>query len=82
MWEKGGIDVTTWLGSEYVTSPGTYDSNSQTTTLTVKDVANTEDSVYTCVITSNEWLLTNMETTVILDVFGGILFFQYVNIIT
>ena len=75
MWEKGGIDVTTWLESDYVMSPGTYDSNSQTTTLTVKHVANTEDSVYTCVITSNEWLLTNMETTVILDVFGGIIFF-------
>ena len=50
-------------------SPGTYDSNSQTSTLTVKAAANTADSTYTCVITSDEWLQTNKETAVALEVF-------------
>ena len=70
MWKKDGTDVTTLSGSNYVVSPGTYDSNSQTTTLTVKAAANTADSTYTCVITSDEWELTNSENTVALDVFG------------
>ena len=69
-WKKDGTDVTTLSGSNYVVSPGTYDSNSQTTTLTVKAAANTADSTYTCVITSDEWELTNSENTVALDVFG------------
>ena len=71
VWRKGGTDVTTLSGSNYVVSPGTYDSNSQTTTLTVKAAANTADSTYTCVITSDEWEITNRETSVILNVFGN-----------
>ena len=70
VWKKDGTDVTTLPGSNYVVSPGTYDSNSQTTTLTVKAAANTADSTYTCVITSYEWLQTNKETTVNLEVFS------------
>ena len=69
VWTKDGTDVTTVPGSNYIVSPGTYDSNSQTTTLTVKAAANTADSTYTCVITSDEWLQTNKETTVNLEVF-------------
>ena len=42
---------------------------SQTTTLSVAAAANTEDVVYKCVITSNEWGETNRETSVALDVF-------------
>ena len=72
VWKKDGSDVTTLSGSDYVVSPGTYDSNSQTTTLTVKAAANTADSTYTCVIDSDEWELTNKETTVILNVFGNV----------
>ena len=72
VWRKGGTDVTTLSGSNYVVSPGTYDSNSQTTTLTVKAAANTADSTYTCVITSDEWEITNRETSVILNVFGNL----------
>ena len=70
VWTKDGTDVTTLSADNYVVSPGTYDSNSQTTTLTVKAAANTADSTYTCVITSDEWELTNSENTVALDVFG------------
>ena len=70
VWKKDGTDVTTLSADNYVVSSGTYDSNSQTTTLTVKAAANTADSTYTCVITSNEWLQTNKETTVNLEVFG------------
>ena len=69
-WKKDGTDVTSLSADNYVVSPGTYDSNSQTTTLTVKAAANTADSTYTCVITSDEWLVSNRETDVVLDVFG------------
>ena len=69
-WKKAGTDVTTLSGSNYVVSAGTYGSNSQTTTLTVKAAANTADSTYTCAITSDEWLQTNKETAVSLNVFG------------
>ena len=70
VWRKGGTDVTTLSGSNYDVSAGTYSSNSQTTTLTVKAAANIADSTYTCDITSNEWLETNKQTNVILNVFG------------
>ena len=69
IWRKSGTDVTTLSGSNYVVSAGTYGSNSQTTILTVKAAANTADSTYTCAITSDEWLETNRETTVNLNVF-------------
>ena len=70
VWRKDGTDVTSLSGSNYVVSAGTYGSNSQTTTLTVKAAANTADSTYTCVITSNEYQETNKETLVTLNVFG------------
>ena len=70
VWKKDGTDVTTLSADNYVVSPGTYDSNSQTTTLTVKAAANTADSTYTCVITSDEWLVSDKQTNVILNVFG------------
>ena len=70
-WTKGGTDVTTLTeDNSYVVSAGTYSSNSQTTTLTVKAAVNTADSTYTCVITSNEYQETNKETLVSLNVFG------------
>ena len=69
VWRKGGTDVTTLSGSNYVVSAGTYGSNSQTTTLAVKAAANTADSTYTCFVTSNEWLITDRQTNVILNVF-------------
>ena len=71
VWRKDGTDVTTTTtGGNYFVSPGTYGSNSQITTLSVKAAANTADSTYTCAITSNEWLVTNQQTNVILNVFG------------
>ena len=72
-WTKDGTDVTTLTeDNSYVVSAGTYSSNSQTTTLTVKAGVNTADSTYTCVITSNEWELTNKQTIVTLNVFSKI----------
>ena len=70
VWTIDGTDVTSLSADNFVVSPGTYDSNSQTTTLTVKAAANTADSTYTCVITSDEWRVSNKETNVILNVFG------------
>ena len=76
VWTKSGTDVTTLTeDNSYVVSAGTYGSNSQTTTLTVKAAVNTADSTYTCVITSNEWLQTNKETIVALNVFSKELFY-------
>jgi hypothetical protein len=62
--------VTDLSGSNYVVSEGNYGSNSQTSTLTVKAAANTADTTYSCVITSNEWEVTRRETAVALNVFG------------
>jgi len=70
VWKMSGTDVTTLSGSNYAVSAGTYGSNSQTTTLTVKAVANTADTTYTCAIASDEWLETNRESNVRLNVFG------------
>ena len=70
VWRKDGTDVTSLSGSNYIVSAGTYGSNSQTTTLTVKAAANTADSTYTCAITSNEHQEINKPTTVRLNVFG------------
>ena len=70
IWRKDGTDVTSLSADNYVVSAGTYGSNSQTTTLTVKAAANTADSTYTCAISSSEWLVTSRQTSVILNVFG------------
>ena len=70
VWRKDGTDVTSLSGSNYAVSEGTYGSNSQTTTLTVNAAASTADTTYTCAITSDEWLVTNQQTSVILNVFG------------
>jgi len=69
VWKIAGTDVTSLSGSNYVVSAGTYSSNSQTTTLTVKAAANTADSTYTCFVTSKEWLITDRQTNVIVNVF-------------
>ena len=69
-WRKDGIDVKTLSETAFVVSTGSYDSNSQTTTLTVKAAANTADVSYTCDIRSDEWLQTNKETVVELKVFS------------
>ena len=80
VWRKSGTDVTSLSGSNYVVSAGTYGSNSQTTTLTVKAAANTADSIYTCVVSSTEWEITNRETNVALNVFGKyLLITQHTN---
>ena len=77
--KKDGTDVRSLSGSNYIVSAGTYSSNSQTTTLTVKAAANTADSTYTCVITSDEWRVSNKETNVILNVFGKNVIFYCIN---
>ena len=70
VWTNDGTDVTTLSETDYVvTSVTSLGSNSETTTLTVKAAANVADSKYTCVITSNEWLQTNKESVVTLNIF-------------
>ena len=55
----------------YDITDGAYSdgNNSQTTTLTVKNGVNI-DSTFSCVVASNEWLLSNHTTEVTLNVFG------------
>lgn len=70
-WTKNSVDVTTLQDSaNYVVVTGTYGSNSQTTTLTVDATANVADTVYNCVITSNEHSVFDRATAVTLSVFS------------
>ena len=71
-WKKGGSDVTSLSNINYIVNTGTIASSTQTTTLVVKAAVNTVDSVYTCVISSDEYQITDRETAVNLDVFGGL----------
>ena len=74
VWKKGAVDVTTLpdYSSNYVLSEGSLVGNSQTTTLKVNDVGNT-DTEYVCVVTSDEYLETEKETIVKLEIFSEFL---------
>ena len=78
VWRKDGTDVISLSGSNYVVSEGTYGSNSQTTTLTVKAAANTADSTYTCVISSDEHVESDKPTSVTLNVFGKKMLYEHI----
>ena len=75
-WEKPKIDVPITDGEDgYKIDEGTYqgDSNSQTTVLTISADKNTADTVYTCVIQSDEHGKTSKSqerTDVTSDVFS------------
>ena len=70
VWKKNGNPVSTISAEDFVEVEGVYANNAQTTKLTVKSAEVTDDTVYTCVITSNEWLTTDKETAVPLNVYG------------
>ena len=66
-WEKPSGAVVVENNQEgYKINVGTFspDTNSQTTVLTIPADKNTADSVYTCVITSNEHGLSEVKTDV------------------
>ena len=65
VWKKDTVDVTSLpdYSSNYVLSEGSLVGNSQTTTLKVNDVGNT-DTDYVCVVTSNEYGEIEKETIV------------------
>ena len=72
-WEKpDGEGVITHNVDGYKIEKGSYDtgSNSQTTVLTIPANKNTADSVYTCVITSNEHAVSAAKTEVHSNVFS------------
>ena len=54
----------------YTIDVRTFSGDSQTTTLTVAADQNTQDTTYSCVITSNEHDVKNKSTTVNLKVFS------------
>ena len=64
-------------GTDYVIDDGSYDvsSNSQTTTLTVP-AGVASDSTFSCVVTSDEWSITDRKTEVTLNVFGMLLLYN------
>ena len=76
-WMKGAIAINNTV-SNYQVNDGTYDLStfSQTTTLTVLGPANDVDTMYKCLITSNEWGITDRETDVSLNVFCKFLSFK------
>ena len=54
-------------------NPGTFSSNSQTGTLTVKSPEVTTDKTYTCLVTSNEIPKSDVKSVdVKLNVYGGL----------
>ena len=71
MWKKDDVDVKTLAdyATNYVLVDGNLNGNSQTTTLQVLDVGDT-DTDYKCAVTSNEHDQTDYETTVEMDVFS------------
>ena len=73
-WKKGGSDVTSLSSINYIVNTGTIVSSKQTTTLVVKAAVNTADSAYTCVISSDEYQITDRATVVNLDVFGRLIY--------
>ena len=74
VWKKGSDDVTTLsdYSSNYILSKGSLIGNSQTTTLKVNDVGNT-DTDYVCVVNSNEHGEIDTETSVKLETFSEFL---------
>ncbi|KAL5251017.1 hypothetical protein ACHWQZ_G016668 [Mnemiopsis leidyi] len=70
-WEKSGGNAITHNAEGYQIDEGTYDSGSksQTTVLTIPADKNTADSVYTCVITSNEHGISTDEHNVNSNIF-------------
>ena len=64
-WEKSGGGAITHDKDGYKIADGDFDSekHSQTTVLTVPKTANTADSVYTCVITSNKTDVNSADKT-------------------
>ena len=77
IWQKpGGTDTVTHDVEGYLIDVGTYNSGtkSQTTILTIPADKNTADSVYTCVITSNEHGKSSDPTSVNSNVFSKFLY--------
>ena len=76
MWKKDDVNITTLTdyASNYVEVDGILNGNSQTTTLQIIDVGNT-DTGYKCSVTSDEHSETHYETTVDMDVFSEFFFF-------
>ena len=71
VWKKEDEDVKTLTdyASNYLLVDGILNGNSQTTTLQIIDVGNT-DTDYKCYVTSDEHSKTDYETTVDMDVFS------------
>ena len=69
-WQKPDGAPITDQQDGYEIAEGTYADHKQTTILTVPADADRTDSVFTCVITSNEHRITAAETDVNLNVFS------------
>ena len=76
-WQKSDGAAITHDQDGYKIVDGAYDSdkNSQTTVLTVPKTANAADTVYSCVITSNEHKKSAEKTAVNLNTFSELIFY-------
>lgn len=77
---KWKIDVETVIPStsKYIVNTESFDqlTNSQVTTLTVRNVSKTADTVFTCEISSLDWEHSDDATSVTLGVFGMFLWYD------
>ena len=65
-----GTQLTNDTTDYLITDDGYNDeNNTQTTTLTVKNGVTT-DSIFRCVVTSDEWIVSDNETEVTFNIFG------------
>ena len=68
-WRNSSGSVVT--GADFTPTEGTSTAGTQTTTLLVKAAEVTEDTAYTCTVTSGTWPESaSSDTTVNLDVYG------------
>ena len=69
VWKNNADTDVATLGGNYEVVEGTFNTDSQTTVLTVKAAANTADAVFTCVVSSTEQSVTDLATGVNLKVY-------------
>ena len=76
VWQKPDGALITHQQDGYEIAEGTYEDHKQTTILAVPADADRTDSVFTCLITSNEHKITAERTDVNLNVFSKSFFPQ------
>ena len=79
-WTKSDNSPITSGTDDFFIEDGTLIDNSQTTILTVPAAANTVDTTYNCLISSNEHVKTDDSTSVSLKVFSKLSCFVHIMV--